>query len=115
MKFNKNNNEELNDGLLYFGNKKTVRDNKKIVAETKFIPLGKLKYKIKNFRYEDFTSYFGIESRVDVKVKTYKVKNLEKSLLIKMSDDYYDIIHIDYDNTGRYMFLYLQKRSGLSD
>lgn len=115
MKFNKNNGEELNSGLLYFGSKKTKRDDKRRVTGNEFLPLGRLKYKVKSFKYEDFTSYFGIETRVDIKVKTYRAKNIEKSLLIKIDNDYFDIIHIDHDMSGMYMFLYLQKRSGLDD
>jgi hypothetical protein len=115
MKFNKNNSEELNSGLLYFGKKKTVRNSKKTVTGNEFLPLGKLKYKLKSFKYDDFTSYFGIETKVDIKVKVYRVNNLDKSLLIRIKNDYYDIAKMDDDPTGRFTFLYLQKRSGLDD
>ncbi len=115
MKPNKKTPEELNSGLLDYGVKKTVRDEKKSVVGNRFVSLGMLKYKIKYFKHEDFTNYFGIESRVDLKIKVYKVKNLEMTQLIRIGNVYYDIVKMDDDLTGRFTYLYLQKRGSLDD
>lgn len=115
MKFNKNNGDELNDGLLLYGTKKTLRDHKKKVVGNTFIKEGSLKYKVKNFKVDDFTSYFGIESKVDIKLQVYNVDILNKSNLIKIGDDYFDIIKSDVNKTKRFKYLYLQKRGGLDD
>lgn len=115
IKKNKNNGEELNDGKLFYGTKKTLRDEKKKIVGNVFNENGYLKYKVKSFKLDDFTNYFGIESRVDIKVQVYNVKDLSKSHLIKIDEDYFDIIQADKDKTKRFMFLYLQKRGGLDD
>lgn len=115
MKLNKNLSEELNSGLLYFGSKKTIRDGKKRIVSNEFLPFGKLKYKLKNFNYESFTSYFGIESKIDLKVKVYKVEKLKESLLIKIDKNYYDIVKMDEESSGQFVYLYLQRRESLDD
>lgn len=111
MKFNKNNGEELNSGILYFGTKTTKRDEKRGVANDEFIEKGKLKYKLKSYNHEDFTNYFGIEKKVDIKVKVYRVKDLEETLLIRIGNVYYEIVKMDGMENSKFVFLYLQKRS----
>lgn len=115
MKPNKRTSEELNSGLLEYGVKKTVRDEKKAVIGNRFVRLGFLKYKTKYFKHEDFTNYFGLETRVDLKIKVYKVKDLEMTQLIRIDNAYFDIVKMDDDLTDRFTYLYLQKRGGLDD
>lgn len=108
MRFNRNNGEEFNDGLLYYGIKKTVRDENKKVIDTEFIELGRLYYKIKSFKHDDFKQYFGIDSKIDLKVKTYNVRDIDGVHLIKINNEYYDITSID--KADRFLYLYLTKR-----
>lgn len=108
MRSNKHNGDELNDGLLYYGTKRTVRDSNKRIIDTEFIEAGKLYYKIKSFKYDDFKQYFGIDIKIDLKVKTYNVRDIDDVHLIKINNEYYDITSID--KADRFLYLYLSKR-----
>lgn len=111
----KYNREELNSGRLFYGTKQTLRDKNKKFISSEFVESGKLYFKIKQFKFDDFKMYFGIDSKVDMKVKTYYVKDLSKNHLIRIDNDYYDIITIDVDSQKKYAYLYLQKRGGIDD
>lgn len=67
------------------------------------------------FSYFKVTNYFGLETRVDLKIKVYKVKDLKMTQLIRIDNAYFDIVKMDDDLTGRFTYLYLQKRGGLDD
>ena len=108
MRFNKNNGEELNDGVLFYGTKKTIRNEEKKIVGTEFIEDGRLYYKIKSFRYDDYRQYFGIEKSIDLKVKTYCVRDIDKAHIIKIDEDYFDITSMD--KIDKYMYLYLSKK-----
>ncbi|MBU5308774.1 hypothetical protein KQI18_13485 [Clostridioides mangenotii] len=115
MRFNRNNGEELNSGLLLYGTKETVRDSLGKNPKTKFIDEGRLKFKYKSIRVMDYNQYYGIANKLDIKVKAYYVKNIEESHIVQIADDYFDIVKIDYDNERMYMYLYLAKRRSLDD
>ncbi|MCR1955393.1 phage head closure protein [Clostridioides mangenotii] len=115
MRFNRNNGEELNSGILFYGTKETKRDNLGKNPKTKFIDEGRLKFKYKSIREMDYNQYYGISNKLDIKVKAYYVKNIEESHIVQIADDYFDIVKIDYDNERMYMYLYLAKRRSLDD
>lgn len=115
MRKNKNNGEELNDGLLEFGNKKLIKNSLKQIEKEEFVKKGKLFFSIKNCKIDDFKMYFGIDKKVDLKLKTYYMKELKESHIVKIGKCYYDINLIDYDENKQYMYIYLQKRGGLND
>lgn len=108
MRYNKNNGEELNSGRLFFGKKRTIRDSRKKLIRTELDIAGSLKFKIKTFKRDDFEQYFGIDKKVDLKIKTYNVRGFEESHVIQIDNKFYDIVTIDFDPERRYMFLYLQ-------
>jgi hypothetical protein len=115
MRFNNNNGEELNSGLLFYGTKETKRDslgkNPKSVLNVE----GKLHFKYQSIREMDFKQYYGISNKLDIKVKAYYVKNIEESHIVKIEKNYFDIVKIDYDNERKYMYLYLARKRSLDD
>ena len=115
MRFNRNNGEELNSGLLFYGTKETKRDSLGKNPKSVLIDEGKLRFKYKSIREMDFKQYYGISNKLDIKVKAYYVKNIEESHIVKIDKEYFDIIKIDYDNERKYMYLYLARKRSLDD
>ncbi len=115
LRFNKNNGEELNSGLLFYGTKETKRDSLGKNPKSVLIDEGRLRFKYKSIREMDFKQYYGITNKLDIKVKTYYVKNIEESHIVKIDKEFFDIVKIDYDNERKYMYLYLAKRRSLDD
>lgn len=115
MRFNRNNGEELNSGLLFYGTKETKRDSLGKNPKSVLIDEGRLRYKYKSIREMDFKQYYGIANKLDIKVKTYYVKNIEESHIVKIDKEFFDIVKIDYDNERKYMYLYLVRRGSLDD
>ncbi|WP_304341254.1 hypothetical protein [Metaclostridioides mangenotii] len=115
MRFNRNNGEELNSGLLFYGTKETKRDSLGKNPKSVLIDEGRLRFKYKSIREMDFKQYYGISNKLDIKVKAYYVKNIEESHIIKIDKDFFDIVKIDYDNERKYMYLYLARKRSLDD
>ena len=115
MRFNRNNGEELNSGLLLYGTKETVRDSLGKNPKTDLTVEGRLKFKYKSIREMDYNQYYGISNKLDIKVKAYYVMNIEESHIVKIDKYFFDIVKIDYDNERKYMYLYLARKRSLDD
>ncbi|MCR1955220.1 phage head closure protein [Clostridioides mangenotii] len=115
MRFNKNNGEELNSGILLYGTIETLRDSLGKNPKASFTDEGKLKFKYKSIREMDYSQYIGVFNRLDIKVKTYYVKNIDSTHVVQIEGDCFDIVKIDPDNERMYMYLYLVKREWSSD
>lgn len=109
IKKNFNTYEQLNDGRLSFGKKRTVRNEMKKVVRTDFDTIGELFYAIKSLNYDDFKIRFGIDRSVDLKIMVYNTQELTDSHLIKINEDIYEIIKKDVAPDGVHVFLYLEK------
>lgn len=106
--------ERFNDGLLKYGKTETVRDaSKKIIGE-KFVDGGELFYNFYDIRQGDNDLYGTNDQSVDLKVKTFFIKSVEKSQKVLMDGNVYNITSIDPTADRLYMFWYLSKVGGLT-
>lgn len=103
--------EELNDGNMFVGEKQTLRDDKRKKIGSEFKIVQRLRFKYKHIRERDFNFYGSWDSKLDIKVLTYRTTEPGENTIVKIGKSYYDVIRTDYDLTGRHMYWYLSKRS----
>lgn len=111
IKRSKYTDEELNSGLLEFGQDKHIREGGKLI-ETQFESVGRLNYKTMSMREADYSLYASIDKVITKKVKVYFVPELEKRYRVLLDGEKYDITSIDPDNERRFIYLYLERVSG---
>lgn len=101
--------EPLNDGVAEYGSIKTVRnkEGKKIGEE--FTSLGFLFFNYASIRQGDIEFYGAKDVTVDLKIKTYFARDVQKSNKIKFENEVYEVIAIDPDMKRTYMYWYLTK------
>lgn len=101
--------ERLNDGLLFFGTIKTIREKGKKTGES-FEQKGRLFFNELTIRQQDVdVSGTATDQSVDLKVKTYYMDGVNKSHKVLIGTDLYDIYMLDKDINNEYFFWYLAK------
>lgn len=99
----------LNDGLLVFGQRKTVRDGVGKKTGESFVADGSLYFNFQTIN-QKFDEYIvGHIQSVDLKIKCYYTKELKKSHLVIIEDDKFEILEMDPDRAKKYVFLFLRK------
>lgn len=111
------NTKRFNDGLLYFGDLKTERDEKTgaKTGEKKFTEEGKAFFEFENIRQDDFTQFEGKRNKTNLKLSTYFLPGVEESLKVKIEDNLYEINKIDVTKDRKLMYWYLTKLGDLED
>lgn len=107
--------EQFNDGLLQYGVIETERENGKKIGE-KFNRVGKLYFNRMTIRQSDYDLQEGATSQgIDLKVKTYFVKDVSKDAhQVLIGDTKFNIYQIDADNDDKYLYWYLSKEGRLN-
>ena len=100
----------LNDGLLEYGTIQTVRDEKtsKKIGEA-FLKIGELFFNFASINVKFDTFQVSSLSTVDLKVKCYFVRGLQKSHKIKIENELFEVESLDPTRDRRYIFLFLRK------
>ncbi len=111
------NTKNFNDGLLFFGDFKTERDEKTRAkkGKKKFVADGKAFFEFENIRQDDFTQFEGKRNKTNLKVSTYFLPGVEESLKVKIEDNLYEINKIDVTKDRKLMYWYLTKLGDLED
>lgn len=103
-------NPELNDGLLEYGKIKTLRDDAtaKKTGEG-FEKIGSLyfSYQTINARFDSY--HVSSLSTVDLKIRCFYVVDFKETMKIKINNDFYEVEGYDTDNKKVYMYLFLRK------
>lgn len=109
--------KEFNDGLLSFGTVKTERDEKTGAKTGKkiFTSVDDAFFEFENIRQDDFTQFEGKRNKTNLKVSTYFLPGVEKSLKVKIEDNLYEINKIDVPKDRKLMYWYLTKLGDLED
>lgn len=108
-------NDLPSDGILKFGRYKTARDESGKKIGERFDTLGELFFSYVNIRQSDTEFYKTYGKTVDLKVKTYYVKGIERqSLKVLVDGVFYEVTEIDPDFNREFMFWYLTK-VGMAD
>lgn len=107
--------EQFNDGLLQYGVIEIERENGKKIGE-KFNRVGKLYFNRMTIRQSDYDLQEGATSQgIDLKVKTYFVKDVSKDAhQVLIGDTKFNIYQIDADNDDKYLYWYLSKEGRLN-
>jgi hypothetical protein len=119
--------EIFNDGYLSYGFRSIERSSQgKRIGET-FLQKGKLAFKLMSARDQDYQLVGTMGSSLDLKVKTMlpptiptlfseSYTDLRKSnITVRIGSIEYDVITVDFDNSRRYLFFYLQEVGGFED
>lgn len=102
--------DELNSGLLKYGEIRTLRDSKRKVIGEEFTVNGELFFAIKNLRQQDYELPSNAKDKVvDLKVKTFCVNGVQKTHKVNIRGTLYEVIKIDPDENEFYMYWYLTK------
>ncbi|EUJ46671.1 phage head closure protein [Paenilisteria rocourtiae] len=102
------NHDYFNDGVLYYGALKTVRDDNRKRSEDIFAVQGKLFYQEMSVREQDYMLVNAIGGNLTLKIKTPYRKEAQVYQKVKIGTDIYDVITIDPDRNVR-LFWYLEK------
>ncbi|WP_164470871.1 phage head closure protein [Vaginisenegalia massiliensis] len=107
--------ELLQDGLLEYGQLKTLRDAQRRNIGQEFNKLGFLFFNFVsiNQRYDEFK--VGSLSEVEQKVKVYYTEDIQKSHRVRIENIVYEILTMDPSYDRKYMFLFLQKVGTLDE
>lgn len=100
----------LNDGLLEYGKIQTLRDEKTSKKKGEaFRAQGELFFNFVSINAKFDAFQVSSLSAVDIKVKCYFIKDLQKSHKIKIEDELFEIESMDPTRDRRYIFLFLRK------
>jgi hypothetical protein len=106
--------ETFNDGMLQYGENKTIRSETRKNLGRKFVPSGSLFYRIMTIRESDYLQNDAMGERIDLKLKAQLPPSLRKidkdKVKIKVDSDLYDVITTDRDNN--YLYFYLHRIEG---
>ncbi len=100
--------KRLNDGVLYFGEIETKRKHGEKVSE-EFKAILPLRFDYAKIRQSDYDVIGATGQIIDLKVKTYYTKNVNKSHKVKIDKDFYDIYRLDPGSSKIFLYWYLQK------
>ena len=105
----KNYHETYNDGILYFGNIKILKNAKKEKVGEEIIMQGKRPFAYVNIRYSDNTIAESLGYTIDKKVRI-PLSSLPENIKIKINNDndIYEVKKRD-SSDNKNIYLYLQK------
>lgn len=111
------NTKNFNDGLLFYGDFKTSRDEKtgSKTGKKVFISKGDAFFEFENIRQDDFNQFEGKRNKTNLKVSTYFLPGVEESLKVKIENSLYEINKIDVTKDRKLMYWYLTKLGDLED
>ena len=101
--------EPLNDGVVEYGSIETLRNDEGKKKGEEFTSLGFLFFNYAGIRQGDIDFYGNLDKTVDLKVKTFFAKDVQKSHKVKFEDEVYEVIALDPDIKRKYMYWYLTK------
>ena len=96
------------DGVMYVGKEETKwKGSRKIGYE--FVPLTKVKFSEVYKREEDVLYARQVNRKLDLKLKTYRVEELDNNALVRINGQIYDVIKTD--GKDKELFVYLERRN----
>lgn len=101
--------ELLNDGMLQYGQIKTLRDELKRKTGVSFQTEGTLFFNFQSINRSFDMYVVGNIDDVELKIKAYYSKDLNKSHLVMIDDETYEIVTLDPDKARKYVFIFLKK------
>lgn len=98
-----------NDGLLEFGDIKSVYNAKREKTGETFESIGSLYFEVMSARESDYMLASQLGYNIDLKVRTPKRLNIDRSHKVKLrgSNDLYEIRYLDFNDTDN--FIHLQR------
>lgn len=101
--------ELLNDGLLHFGQRKTSRTVTGKKDGELFVKDGSLFFNYQTINRKFDEQLVGHIENVDIKIKCYYTSELNKSHIVEIDDNKFEIVEMDPDRNKKYVFLFLRK------
>lgn len=112
---NKNYHEIYNDGILYFGSIKVIKNAKKEKIGEEILIKGKRHFAYVNIRDNDNIEADSLGYTIDKKVRI-PLSPLPQNIKVKLNDneDIYEVMKRDFDDRKN-IYLYLQKSTNKKD
>lgn len=100
--------QNYNDGLFFYGDYVETYDSAgNAMKEKEFISNGKFFFSLTSIREQDRIAYDTEESKITMKLKIRYNTILKKKHIIKLTDNLYEIKHIDVDSKRENLYVYL--------
>lgn len=99
--------ETYNDGVVFYGEIKTLFNSYKKKIGEEFARKGKLFFKELSAREADVMVANNSGYKIDKKIKTYYRPEVTRKNKVEINNELYDIVSMDKDKIN--MYLYLQK------
>lgn len=97
----------FNDGVMFFGEIKTLLNATKKKIGEEFTQKGKLFFKELSARESDVITANNQGYRIDKKIQTYFRQEVSRKNKVKINNELFDIKSLDSDK--EFMYIYLQK------